>query len=244
MRKVYSIFLVAMCLSAYVFAQDATSIVKKMDANLAKVKDKSVDIEMTMVNLSSGKTKVKQAVLLQKGFDKKMFRYTAPKGDSGIATLSLPNKEIYVYLPMFKKPKKMTNLAESKTFNKSDFSINDMANFGYSETYNLTLIETTGSAYRIEMLPKEENGEYGKLVMDINKSNYHPERTAYYNDKMVLEKVALYQHKMVSGIWVAEEVSMETVKKKHKTILKMSNFKLNNGLSDELFTVENMTPKG
>ena len=241
MMKSFLPFLLACLLSALACAQDAAAIAKKLDATLGKVKDKSVNIEMTLVNLKSGKEKSKKALLWQKGTNMKMFRYIAPKGDSGIATLSLPTGEIYVYLPMFKKPKKMTNLAESNTFNKSDFSINDMANFGYAENYTATLLETTDKAYRIEFVPKAEKPEYGKLVMDIDKSGYYPLRTEYYSTKMDLKKVAVYHHVKVSGIWVADEVSMETLKKKHKTVMKMTDIKVNQGLKDDLFTVEKMT---
>ena len=58
---------------------------------------------------------------------------------------------------------------------------------------------------------------------------------------MELKKVAQYHHTKVSGIWVADEVSMETIKKKHKTVMKMTNIKVNQGLDDALFTVEKMT---
>ncbi len=239
MKSILIIFI-----SAFVFTvsgQDATTIAKKLDATLGKVKDKTVDIEMTFINLKSGKELVKKAKLWQKGTDRKLFRYVAPKGDSGIATLSLPTGEIYVYLPMFKKPKKMTNVAESNAFNKSDFSINDMANFGYAENYTAKLLETTDQVYRVEFIPKAEKPEYGKLVMDIDKANFYPVKTEYYNSKMTLLKVASYHHIKVSGVWVADEVSMETLKKQSKTVMKMTNIKVNQGLSDSQFSVENLT---
>jgi hypothetical protein len=53
--------------------------------------------------------------------------------------------------------------------------------------------------------------------------------------------VATYQHVKVSGVWVADEVSMETIKKQSKTVMKMTNIKVNQGLSDDLFAVENLT---
>lgn len=232
----------ALLITTSAFGQDATTVAKKLDATLGKVKDKQMDIEMVLVNLKTGKEKTKKAELLQKGANMKLFKYVAPKGDSGIATLSLPTGEIYVYLPMFKKPKKMTNMAESNAFNKSDFSINDMANFGYADNYKATLLETTDQAYRVQFIPKAEKPEYGKLVMDIHKTNYYPIQTQYYTTKMVLLKQANYKHTKISGIWVASQVQMETFKKKHKTVMKMSNIKVNQGLSDAVFTVKNMTP--
>ena len=127
------------------YGQDANSLLKKMDQLTFDIKDKSSNIEMTMMNLKTKKKKVKKGIVIQKDGNKKLFRYTYPKSDEGIATLSLANGDIYLYLPLFKKPKKITNLAESNMLNKSDFSIGDMASSSYSEMYNAKLIETSNS---------------------------------------------------------------------------------------------------
>ena len=102
--------------------ENANTLLSKTDHTMFGVKDKSADVKMIMINLKNGKQKVKEATLLQKGTNKKLFRYTYPKSDSGIATLSLPDNQVYLYLPLFKKPKKITNLAQSNAFNHSDFS--------------------------------------------------------------------------------------------------------------------------
>ena len=222
-------------------AQDALTIVKKLDANLAKIKDRSVDIEMTMSNLKTGKSKVKKAELLQKGDSKKLFRYTFPESDAGIATLTLPNNEIYLYLPMFKKPKKITNMAESNAFNKSDFSMDDMASSDFTQKYSAGLMTYDGDAFKLMLTPKDAKSPYSKLVMYINKSQYTAEKVEYYV-KHEMQKFALYNYIKISGVWVADQVSMEDVKKQHKTTLKMSNLKINQGLDDALFTLENLTP--
>jgi outer membrane lipoprotein-sorting protein len=222
-------------------AQDALTIVEKLDANLAKIKDKSVDIEMTMSNLKTGKSKVKKAELLQKGETKKLFRYTFPESDAGIATLTLPNDEIYLYLPMFKKPKKITNMAESNAFNKSDFSLDDMASSDFAEKYSAGLMTYEGDAFKVMLTPKDAKSPYSKLVMYINKSQYTTEKIEYYV-KTEMQKFALYNYRKVSDVWVADEVSMEDVKKQHKTTLKMTNIKINQGLDDSLFALESLAP--
>lgn len=221
---------------------DAASILKKMDATVAAIKDKSVTMKMVMVNLKSSKEEVKEAVLLQKGLNMKLFRYTAPKSDEGISTLSLPNGEIYVYLPLFKKPKKITNLAESGAFNSSDFSIEDMATQAYADKYTPTLITTNQTTYVLNLVPKDPKSPYSRLVVFVNKSTYYAEQIEYYDSKNNAVKKAIYHYKKVSNLWVADEVSMEDLKKKHKTTLYMSNIKLNQGLADNLFTLENLVP--
>jgi outer membrane lipoprotein-sorting protein len=57
-----------------------------------------------------------------------------------------------------------------------------------------------------------------------------------------MQKFALYNYRKVSDVWVADEVSMEDVKKQHKTTLKMTNIKINQGLDDSLFALESLAP--
>ena len=68
---------------------DASAILRKMDDVMLAVKDKTVAVKMVMLNLKSQKEKVKEATLTQKGSAMKLFRYTAPESDAGIATLTL-----------------------------------------------------------------------------------------------------------------------------------------------------------
>jgi hypothetical protein len=78
-------------------------------------------------------------------------------------------------------------------------------------------------------------------VMYINKSQYTAEKIEYYV-KTEMQKFALYNYRKVSDVWVADEVSMEDVKKQHKTTLKMTNIKINQGLDDSLFALESLAP--
>jgi len=219
---------------------DASSLLKKMDATIFAIEDKTVNVKMVMLNLKSQKEKEKQAILMQKGTQMKLFRYVYPPSDSGIATLSLPNGEIYLYLPLFKKPKKITNLAESNTFNNSDFSIEDMATQAYSEMFTPTLKSSSGSTHVLELTPKTDNTYYKRVLVYMNKQNYYPEQFEFFDKKDVMVKKSVYHHVKVKGFWIADQVSMEDLKKKHKTTLYMSDIKLNQGLSDDLFTLENL----
>lgn len=222
---------------------DVNEMLIKMDETVFAAKDKSSSIKMVMVNQKSGKEKTKKAVMMQKGVDMKLFRYTFPKSDSGIATLSLPNNEIYLYLPLFKKPKKITNLAEKNAFNQSDFSVSDMATKSYAENFTPTLISTNESTYVVDLKPKSDDAPYSHQVVYINKEYYYPEQFDFYDKKNQLVKKAIYNYAKINNYWISDEVSMEDLKKDHKTTIYMSDIKINQGLKDELFTLENLTGK-
>lgn len=220
--------------------ENADDLLTKMDQTIFGIKDRTANIEMLMINLKTGKQKQKTAILLQKGANKKLFRYTSPKSDSGIATLSLPNDEIYLYLPLFKRPKKITNLAESNTFNKSDFSVKDMATKPYAEIYTPEMLPTTDTAHVLNLKPKTDNSSYSHVIVYINKIYFYPEKFEFYNRKGQKVKQSIYHYILIDGYWIADVVSMEDLKKRHKTRITMSEIKINQGLKDELFTVENL----
>jgi len=237
MKTLISIFLLfAIGLTG---SETATSVLSKMDQTLYSIKDKKADVEMVMINLKSGAKKIKKAKYYQKGLDKILFRYTYPKSDAGIATLTIPGA-VYLYLPMFKKPKKITNLAESNAFNKSDFSLEDMNTKSYSELYTPKLLAPNAQAYLLELIPKDKNSSYSKLVVSIHKTRYYPLKIDYYTLKGERLKTATYEYINIGNSWVSNTVVMTNHKKNHRTKFIMTNIKVNSGLKDDLFSVENM----
>ncbi len=239
-NRLFLIAILLLCFKGEIFGQDAVSILKKMDQTSLDIKDKTSNIEMTLLNLKSNKEKVKKAIIIQKGRDKKLFRYTYPKSDEGIATLSLPNGEIYIYLPLFKKPKKITNLADSG-LNNSDFSTEDMVVKLYAEDYHAKMLETNNVAYVLDLISKNNDEEYNHVIVHINKKYFYPEKFEYYDKKDNLEKVSTSKYIKIGGFWVVNEVTMENVKKKHQTTIVMTDIKINQGLKDDEFTLEKLS---
>lgn len=239
--RIILISLFFICNNNLMLAQtvDANDLLKKMDQTASKIKDKSSNIEMILVNLNTKKEKIKKAVIIQKDGDKKLFRYTFPESDEGIATLSLPNGEMYLYLPLFKKPKKITNLAEG-SLNKSDFSVKDMANISYSENYNAKIHQTRETIYILDLNSKNNDMEYNHLIVYLNKKFFYPEKIEFYGLNSI-EKISTTKYKKIDGLWVANEVTMQNIKKMHKTTIIMTDIKINQGLKDDEFTLEKLS---
>ena len=120
------------------FGQTAETLLQNMDNLMSAPKDKQGIVEMTLTNKSE-KEKVREAIMMQKGKDKKLYRYTKPESQAGIATLSLPDDIMWMYMPAFGKPKKISLLAKSQSFNGTDFSYEDMDSKAYSERYIPTI---------------------------------------------------------------------------------------------------------
>jgi outer membrane lipoprotein-sorting protein len=223
-------------------AQNAEEILHKMDAQAATIKDKTADVVMEMINNRTGKIKTRKAILKQKMPDKTLFRFTYPPSQAGIGTLSLPGGIVYLYLPAFGKPKKISNLANSGAFSQSDFSTEDMGPRDWVKNYTAAILSTNDTAYILKLIPKVQSDKYSKLVVTVNKKHFFPQSVAYYNLQGNLTKEADYQYEKIGHLWSARIASMTNFRKAHTTRVINSNVKLNQGLKTGDFTVGQLVP--
>ena len=243
--RTISIFLTATLFfgfSAILSAQDAKDIMKKVDNVLFAPSDKQAKVKIILEN-KSGKQKIREAEMKQKGLDKKLYRYTYPESEEGIATLSLPDGIMWLYMPAFGKPKKISLLAKSQAFTGTDFSYEDMTVNSYAKDYKPALIKTTGEAYVVELKPKSDKSNYSRLMMYVNKSEYLPIKIEYFDKRGRKAKEAAYKYEKAGKYWYAEEVVMTDLKKESTTTILMTEVIFDQKLPDEDFTVEKLVPE-
>jgi outer membrane lipoprotein-sorting protein len=219
-------------------AQDATTILKKMDNVMYSPKDQSGKNKIILID-KAGKQEIREATIQQKGTAQRMFRFMAPASQAGIAVLSLPNDVMYLYLPAFGKERRIATSAKNQNFAGTDFSYDDMESKPYSDKYTPKLLKTEGNVFVLELTPKGQS-DYSKLIVNINKTNYYPESMEYYDKGNTKIKDAKYTFKKVGNYWNASEIEMTDLKKNHKTKMQMSDVKYDTGLSDDDFSVRKL----
>lgn len=224
----------------HLLAQNAGEILQKMDAQAATIKDKEADVVMEMINNKTGKVRTRKAVLKQKMPYKTLFRFTYPPSQAGIGTLSLPGNIVYLYMPAFGKPKKISKIANSGAFSRSDFSTADMGPKNWAANYSATILNTNDTAFVLKLIPGNKEDVYSKLIVTVNKLHYFPEKIVYYNTQEKAIKRADYQYEKIGNLWDARIASMTNLLKNHTTRIISSNVKLNRGLKDSEFTVEQL----
>jgi outer membrane lipoprotein-sorting protein len=220
-------------------AQDATSILAEMDKILFSPKDKSGMVSIILIE-KDGKEKVREAAMYQKGADKKLFRYTKPESQAGIATLSLPGNIMWLYMPAFEKPKKISVLSHSQAFTGTDFSYEDMATTPYSERFTPMLQSSGTNDYVLELVPKSGKSKYSKIILKVDKAEGYPISMNFYNERGKMFKEATYTYEKIGKYWNASEVIMKDLEKNHSTKIALKDIKFDQGLSDDLFLVEKL----
>lgn len=220
-------------------AQDAKDILAAMDKVLFSAKDKSGKVTIILID-KDGDEKVREAEMYQKGPDKKLYRYTKPESQAGIATLSLPGDVMWMALPAFEKPKRISLLSKSQAFNGTDFSWEDMATTPYSERFVPELTSTGANDYVLQLTPISGKSKYTKIILRVHKKDGYPISMLFYNEQNRLFKEATYTYEKIGKYWNAKEVVMEDKEKNHSTKIKLTDIKFDQGLSDDIFLVENM----
>ena len=223
-------------------AQDADQLLKNMDNVIFGPKDKQGNVQIILID-KDGKEKVREAIMLQKGADKKLFRYTAPESQVGIATLSLPDGVMWLYMPAFGKPKKISLLARSQAFSGTDFSYEDMATSPYSDRFTARLVETSSDAYVLELAPVASKSDYSRIVASIDKANYYPKTMEYFDNRGNHVKTATYLYQKIGKYWNAKEVTMTDLKKQHSSKIIITDVVFDQGLTDDQFTEDKLLPE-
>lgn len=223
------------------YAQTADELLQKMDNIIFGAKDKQGKVKIILIS-RTGKEKVREATMMQKGTDKKLYRYTQPESQAGIATLSLPDGIMWLYMPAFGKPKKISLLAKSQAFTGTDFSYEDMATTPYADRYTPELIETSETSYLIELIPKDEKSSYSKILVTQDKNNFYPLKMEYFDRGKRKFKEATYDYTKSGKYWYAQEVIMADLFKQHMTKILLSDMLFDQGIPDEEFTVEKLVP--
>jgi outer membrane lipoprotein-sorting protein len=222
-------------------SQDAATILENMDVVFFSAKDKQGKVTLILKD-KNGKEKIREASIMQKGIDKKLYRYTKPESQAGMATLSLSDDVMWVYMPAFGKPKKISMTSKDQSFTGTDFSLEDMSMTPYSARYTPELINSDGDAYVINLVPKSTRSFYSKIIVKINKLYGYPLKMDYYDLKGKKFKEATYTFEKIGKYWNAAEILMMNLEKNHSTRTLLSDVKYDQGLSDDLFMIEKLKP--
>ena len=170
MKKIMSITVFACFLIASSFAQDGATILGKMDDVMYSSKDMTGKVKITLIN-KSGSKEQRAATVIQKGTHMRLFRFTEPASQDGIAILSLPNDVMYLYLPAFGKERRISSSVKNQKFAGTDFSYDDMESNEFSSKYTPKLIATNADSYSLELTPKNRS-DYSKVLVEVDKTNF------------------------------------------------------------------------
>ena len=189
-----------------------------------------------------------------------LTRFQKPAEVKNEAILFLENtgakNDIFLYLPSFKKIRRVESQQQSGSFMNSDLSYSDMAT-PHVDDYNYKLLKNekcpTSEAknvdcFVVEALPINDDVRartgYSKSKMWVRTDNFMIVRAEYDDTlgkpykKLTAEKIEKVDVK--NGKWMALSIFMENLQAKSSTAILFSQVKCNSGIQDSIFTQQNL----
>lgn len=245
MRNVFLLAIAALLvLPTFARAEDAAQILAKTDANLNNFNNLHMTSTMT-VKASDGTAKVREIKVWLQG-DSRMVKFAKPASDVGIALLSTDSKTNFVYLPEYKKVRRVASHVRNQTFMGTDFSQEDMAILRYADEFTPKIESETATHWILELTRKPgADISYAKLQLTVKKDNYTIDKIVYHDNsgapQKTEERANYSKHQSKKGeYWTMSKITMTDIKTGHQTVLENSGLQIDLTLEPDFFSERNL----
>ncbi|RLE05319.1 MAG: hypothetical protein DRI99_02340 [Candidatus Aminicenantes bacterium] len=169
--------------------------------------------------------------------DWRVMKFLSPPDVRGVGFLVLADDQMYLYLPEFRRIRRIASHNKSERFMGSDFSYEDLSTGGLAKYYQATLVEENSTTWHLELVLKPgADKPYPRIEMWVDKETHLPRRYLLYDKSGEPWKEASQKVKQIEGYWLPVETVMKDLKAQTRTILTMEEIKVNTGLKDNIFT--------
>lgn len=212
-------------------------ILKKAEDAMNASKDRTATMKLTLID-KDGDSKVREIKMWQLGKEKRLIKFLSPADVKGVGFLVLSDNEMYLYMPAFKKIRRIASHVKNESFMGTDFSYNDIGKCQYTNDFTAEIKEETEEEYVLELTPRPKSDvDYAKLIMCVDKAHYIPSKVEYYNKKGTREKIMKNENiEKIDGYWTPREVTMKHLKTEHKTVMELVNVVHDTGLEESMFS--------
>jgi hypothetical protein len=229
----------------------ARDIVSKTDKD-HRAKDEEGTVEMVLVTKDGRKQKRKMQMLFLQGKgenDKHRLRFLSPPNVSGMTLLTHEatgrSDDQWIYLPAFKKLKKIASSKRTNRFAQTDFTYEDLRteDLGAFKYAKAGKAEVEGKdCFKIVATPKKpETSGYSKRVLYIEKARFLTFKIVYFDKKDRKQKTLTNKDfKKSSGFWRPRVSLMEDHQRSSKTAWRFTERKINKGMATSKFTPESL----
>ncbi|UCH94547.1 MAG: outer membrane lipoprotein-sorting protein [Candidatus Aminicenantes bacterium] len=223
MKRIRAFLIGLLLVSGHVFGLNAVEIMEKAD-EIMKIRT-SLSVSTMTITTTSGSQR--EFLMWGMAMGNRMVSKFASGLVKGLTMLSLDDgDEIWVYFRSSGRTRRLASHAKHSGVAGSDFSYDDMANTKYSRTYQCKLLETNDTHYQLELIPKKDQTPYQKLLVQVRKDNFVPEKILYFNKEgEKFKQFIIKEIQTISGILTPMYYEMKNLLSESVTTIKMKRIK-------------------
>ena len=227
---------------SWMFGLTGDELVQKMEDRVTPI-DSKVDMVMTLTN-KKGKTRSSSLRSITKDDGaKQIIWFLSPADDKGVSFLKIEHDdkddEMRMWLPAFKKVRRISAKKRSDSFMGSDMSYEDMSTRQLDE-FNFNIlgneIYQDIPCHLLESTPKEHiRTEYSRHITWVDSTLFIPLKEESYDKSGILLKEKNFSYTVIKDYQILTEIRVTNIQKNHTTSLTFENIELDSGVEDNLF---------
>jgi len=240
-----SIILSAISVGATESALSGKEILDQMKkATVAK--DRQVLATMTITD-RNGRIQTRTMDLMTKGDKKILVTFTSPAELRGVTFMTTSSENMWIYLPAQARVRRISGSMVNQSFGGSDFSYKEMTNISYALDDKVEKVEKVTfkekPTYLLTLSEANNPNQHSKLW--VEKENFLPLQLEKFDKNGEIIKRVIFNDFVQEGsVWIPKLIQMQDLTKNSRTEIKVTEFQLNTGIKDNMFTESNMKRGG
>jgi len=245
-------FLSPLYVSAQTPEQRGLEISQEADRRGSGFDDFRAEMEMILKNRRGDESRRYIRVMgleVEGDGDKGLSIFDEPADVKGTAMLTYSHKietdDQWLYLPALKRVKRIASRNKSGPYMGSEFAYEDLGSQEvekYTYKYLRDEVFQGMDCFVVERYPVDKYSGYTRQVTWIDKAEYRPQRTDYYDRKNGLLKTLTFTgyKKYLENHWRPDEMFMENHQTGKTTRIVWKNYRFRTGLNDRDFQVNDL----
>jgi hypothetical protein len=213
----------------------------KVDVAINRAKTQYLEYEATVKSPDKPDRKVELAVWL-KG-EMRLSEFLGPADVKGTKVLILSPTQMYVYLPAYKKVRRIASHVTDQGFMGMHFSQDDLSITHYGKYYDAAIAKQDDKTIDFVLTAKKDTKPpYPKIELKVEKERNLPLEMRYYGESGKLLKTETRgAYACEKDVCAPSELTMtDHGKAGAMTRLARRKWKVNESMSDELFSKRNL----
>ena len=179
---------------------------------------------------------------------KTLLRLFAPRSLDGVGMLSesvdgAPRPNQWLYLPSFRRTRKLSSSDQNRSFLGSDLTRRDLGGRDL-DTDTHRLLRETPDLWVVESVPRDEDDLYSKMVLTIDRHRLLPTEVIFFDGKgRRLKTLKNTKTTEIAGMNLATETVVTNHQTRGKTYLWRSEIDLTTAISDGEVSLQQLDPR-
>lgn len=172
--RIFLLLIMVFLLSKNLFSITAEEIISKIDKNLTFEEGQ---MSITIVDIKSNKEYKNMAAVVKFKRDyATLIEFLSPAREKGKKILMM-NDNMWMYVPGVSKP---VRLSGKDSFMGTSFSNRDLMDYDMANDYSARIIEEKEEVYILELIAKNKNVSYAKIILSVDKRLFLPVKEELY----------------------------------------------------------------